>query len=183
MQFVGPYLGFGDLKNQIGVFDEDGLGSRGPPNPSAAHSPSGKLKPTFSGRGIPQPGEVLQGAAPELDFGSHGVSSLRGWRLRRVFCPLVQQQVRHRGAAGPGPCMRPPPPPAPRVLKDSGAGAMAPTAPKFLSHAWLKGGTMPLVLRTPKTFLLAKPEIAINAYIPLYPHGPRHTHTLEVCMW
>ena len=40
------------------------------------------------------------------------------------------------GTAGPGPCMRPPPsPPAPRVLKDSGAGAMAPTAPIFLSHA------------------------------------------------
>ena len=28
----------------------------------------------------------------------------------------------------------PPPPPPPRVLKDSGVGAMAPTAPKFLSH-------------------------------------------------
>ena len=33
----------------------------------------------------------------------------------------------------------PPPPPPPRVLKDSGAGAMAPTASKFLSHASLKG--------------------------------------------
>ena len=41
------------------------------------------------------------------------------------------------GAAGPGPCMRhpQPPPPAPRVVKDSSAGAMAPTAPNFLSHA------------------------------------------------
>ena len=31
----------------------------------------------------------------------------------------------HGGAAGPGPCMRPPPapPPPPRVLKDSGAGS------------------------------------------------------------
>ena len=30
----------------------------------------------------------------------------------------------HGGAAGPGPCMRPPPAPSPpRVLKDSGAGS------------------------------------------------------------
>ena len=36
---------------------------------------------------------------------------------------------------------------------------------------------MPLVLKTFKT----SREIAIIAYIPLYPHGPRHTHTLEVC--
>ena len=38
------------------------------------------------------------------------------------------------GAAGPGPCMRhppAPPPPPPRILRDSGVGAMAPTAPKF----------------------------------------------------
>ena len=43
----------------------------------------------------------------------------------------------------PGPvlvCDTPqPPPPPPRVLKDSGAGAMAPTAPNFLSHAELRG--------------------------------------------
>ena len=45
----------------------------------------------------------------------------------------------HWGAAGPGACMRhplaPPHPPPPRVLKHSGAGAVAPTAPNFLSHA------------------------------------------------
>ena len=29
----------------------------------------------------------------------------------------------HGGAAGPGPCMRQPPPPPSRVLKDSGAGS------------------------------------------------------------
>ena len=36
------------------------------------------------------------------------------------------------GGAGPSPCMRhpPAPPPPPRVLRDSGVGAMAPTAPK-----------------------------------------------------
>ena len=35
------------------------------------------------------------------------------------------------GVVGPSPCMRHPPAP-PRVLRDSGVGAMAPTAPKFL---------------------------------------------------
>ena len=41
------------------------------------------------------------------------------------------------GVAGPGPCMQHPlaPPPPPRDLKHSGAGAVVPTAPNFLSHA------------------------------------------------
>ena len=45
------------------------------------------------------------------------------------------------GAAGPSPCMRhpPAPPPPPQVLKDSGVGAMAPTAPNLFSHASLRG--------------------------------------------
>ena len=48
---------------------------------------------------------------------------------------------RPRGwGGGGGPCMRHPPAPPPlRVLKDSGAGAVAPMAPNFLSHAELKG--------------------------------------------
>ena len=42
---------------------------------------------------------------------------------------------------------------------------------------------MPLVLKTLKTFFPAKTrKIAIIAYIPLYPHAPRHTPPLEVCM-
>ena len=47
----------------------------------------------------------------------------------------------------------PSPPPAPRLLKDSGAGAMA---PNFFVPCLVEGGTMPLVLKTPKTFFLAK---------------------------
>ena len=38
------------------------------------------------------------------------------------------------GGGGWSLCATPPPPP-PRVLKDGGAGAMAPTVPNFLSHA------------------------------------------------
>ena len=45
------------------------------------------------------------------------------------------------GAAGPSlVCDTPqPPPPPPRVLKDSGAGAMAPMAPNFLSMLRRRG--------------------------------------------
>ena len=88
-----------------------------------------------------------------------------------------------RGAAGPGPCTRhpPAPPPPPRVLKDSGAGVMAPTAPNVLSHASLRGGTMPFSpLRPLRLSSWQRQDIAIIAYIPLYPHAPRHP--LEVCM-
>ena len=41
---------------------------------------------------------------------------------------------------------------------------------------------MPLVLKTLKTFFLAKMR---NRYYRIHtsiPHAPRHTHTLEVCM-
>ena len=44
----------------------------------------------------------------------------------------------------------PSPPPPPRVLKDSGAGA------KFFVPCLVEGGTMPFVLKTLKTFFLAK---------------------------
>ena len=75
------------------------------------------------------------------------------------------------------------PPPPPRVLKDSGAGPMAPTAPNFLSHAELKGVLCLWSLRPLRLASWQRREMAIIAYIPLYPHAPKHTHTLEVCMW
>ena len=50
----------------------------------------------------------------------------------------------HGAAAGPGPCM---PPPPPRVLRDSGAGAMAPKAPNLFFFACsVEGGTTCLVV-------------------------------------
>ena len=43
------------------------------------------------------------------------------------------------GVSGGGGAVLVCPPPPSRVLKDSCAGAMAPTALNFLLHAWLKG--------------------------------------------
>ena len=68
----------------------------------------------------------------------------------------------------------PPPPPPPRVLKDSGAGAMAPMAPNFLSHAELKGvlclwSFRPLRLSSDKKSLLSHTYL----YTPMSPD----THT------
>ena len=81
------------------------------------------------------------------------------------------------GAAGPGPCMRhppaPPQPPPPRVLNNSGAGAMA-------SHASFRGVLCLWSLRPLRLSSWQRQDIAIIAYIPLYPHAPRHP--LEVCM-
>ena len=61
-----------------------------------------------------------------------------GKSLVSVLAPLwsLCSSARPGGAAGPRPCMRhPPAPPPPRVLKHSSVGAVAPTAPNFLSHA------------------------------------------------
>ena len=43
---------------------------------------------------------------------------------------------------------------------------------------------MPLVLKTLKTFFPGKDEKSLLSHTYLYtPMPPRHTHTLEVCMW
>ena len=57
--------------------------------------------------------------------------------MEHQFLPLVSSEP--GGVAGPGPCMRHPPaaPTPPQILRDSGVGAMAPTAPKFFVHASL----------------------------------------------
>ena len=64
-----------------------------------------------------------------------------------------------------------PSPPPPRVLKDSGAGA------KFFVPCSVEGGTMPLVLKTLKTFFPAKTR---NRYYRIHtsiPPCPPDTHT------
>ena len=85
------------------------------------------------------------------------------------------------GAAGPGHCMRHPPPPPHGVLKDSAAGAHG---AKCFVRPSVEGGTMPLVLKTLKTFLLAKTR---NRYYRIHyrytPMSPDTPHPLEVCMW
>ena len=105
--------------------------------------------------------------------------------------PLSKQRLAPRVWLGPvlvcdTPHSPPPTPttPPPRVLKDSGAGAMAPTAPNFFVPCLVEGGTMPLVLKTLKTFFPAK---TTNRYYRIHTSTPpcpqTHTHTLEVCMW
>ena len=106
------------------------------------------------------------------------------WRYRDVRLLFDEDlEAGGGGGGGPGPCMRhhPAPPPPPQVLKDCGAGAMAPTAPNFLSHASLKGVLCLWSLRPLRLSSRQRQDIAIIAYIPLYPHAPRHP--LEVCMW
>ena len=49
----------------------------------------------------------------------------------------------------------PPTPPTPWVLKDSSAGAMAPTAPNVFVLCLVERGAMPLVVKTLKTLFLA----------------------------
>ena len=115
--------------------------------------------------------------------GGGGVAALGGPLLPRWWTSGALERARcprgGGGAAGPGPCMRPPPPP--RVLKDSAAGAMAPTAPNFLSRAQLKGVLCLWSLRPLRLSSRQRREIAIIAYVPLYPHGPKHTHTPLRC--
>ena len=82
------------------------------------------------------------------------------------------------GAAGPGRCMRhpPAPPPPPRVLKDSGAGARGANGAKFFVPCSVEGGTVPLVLKTLKTFFPAKTRYRYYRIHTSVPPCPQ-THT------
>ena len=89
-----------------------------------------------------------------------------GMRVGRKY--RAASGVRHGGGPGPGPCMRPPPP---GVLKDSGANGA-----NIFVACLVEGGTMPLVLKTLKTFFLAKTRnrhYCIHTPIPACPQ----THT------
>ena len=96
--------------------------------------------------------------------------------------PLSMLQPRGGGVARPGPCMRhpPAPPPPPRVLKDSGVGAMAPTAPLFLSHASLRGVLCLWSLR-PSDFLSGKDKISLLSHTYLYTPMPPNTPLRYAC--
>ena len=91
------------------------------------------------------------------------------------FHPLHSHTIQYLplgGAAGPGPCMRHPPP---RVLEDSGVGGHGANGAKFFVPCFVEGGTMPLVLKTPKTFFLAKTRYCyyrIHTSIPPCPQTP-----------
>ena len=97
------------------------------------------------------------------------------------LCATTNASKRSVGAWGGGRAQSlyatPPSPPPPRVLKDSGAGAMVPTAPNFFVLCLAEGGTMRLVLKTLKTFFPAKTRnryYRIHTSIPPCPQT--HTH-------
>ena len=100
-------------------------------------------------------------------------------KLQRQMCPPPH------GGGWPGPVLvcdppsphpppPPPTPPPPRVLKDSGAGA---NGAKFFVPCLVEGGTMPLVLKTLKTFFLAKTRYRYYRILTSIPPWPQtHTH-------
>ena len=119
-------------------------------------------------------------AAINLEFTLHKSHTV--WAQAVLQCTV--NEVPHAqggGAAGPGPCMQhPPAPPPPRVLKDRSVGAMASTMPNFLVPCLVERGTMPLVLKTLKTFFLAMTRYHYYRIHTSIPPCPRHP--LEVCM-
>ena len=78
----------------------------------------------------------------------------------------------------------PPSPPQPPSFERYWCGGHGTNGAKFFDPCLVEGGTMPLVLKTLKTFFLAKTRYRyyrIRTSIPPWPQT--HTHTLEVCMW
>ena len=96
----------------------------------------------------------------------------------------VRSHIPRGGGAGPVlVCDTPQPPPPPPSFETQWCRGRGANGAKFFVPCLVEGGTMPLVLKTLKTFFPAKtrnPYYRIHISIP--PKPSRHTHTLEVCM-